>query len=495
MPARRFLALAGERALGLDTAQAEARLARALELPRPRIPSGRTCSCAGRTPPSRPAGYVRRRTRSTRRSTAFRARGENVAARTGADPARASPCASARAGRSRSPPRRSSCSSRGRPARRSSPPTRELAGANVLNGAYAEAIAAADHALALAEKLGLPEPARALGFRGFARAFLGDPDGLAEMERALALLLEQGAGWEAAVLQNNLAIARYPLQGPARSLAAFEQAIAFCEQRGLAGQAAHSRPTAPAYSSSSAAPRRRSNEPAGSLPPPRRAAKRDSLIGCAPSSSRAASPAASSTTSTGRAEWLIETATQRATADVRVAVLAPRRRRLASEEPERARALLAEIEQTPGARDNPYYSRQLAAMLRTTLAAGDPDLAQRLTDGLEPRYPLREHALCAARAQLAEHAGDHAQAASPLCRSGRTLAAVRQRPRTRLCTARPGPLPARARQSPSAEVPLREARGTVQLDGLPPRPRRDRGATPADDRRRLLEQKSFCYRL
>src|SRR5262249_29187739 len=32
MPARRFLALAGDRALGLDTAQAEARLARALEL-------------------------------------------------------------------------------------------------------------------------------------------------------------------------------------------------------------------------------------------------------------------------------------------------------------------------------------------------------------------------------------------------------------------------------------------------------------------------------
>ncbi len=50
-------------------------------------------------------------------------------------------------------------------------------------------------------------------------------------------------------------------------------------------------------------------------------------------------------------------------------------------------------------------------MLRTALAAGDPDLAERLADGLEPRYPLREHALCAARAQLAEHAGDHADAA------------------------------------------------------------------------------------
>jgi hypothetical protein len=51
-------------------------------------------------------------------------------------------------------------------------------------------------------------------------------------------------------------------------------------------------------------------------------------------------------------------------------------------------------------------------MLRTALAAGDPDLAERLADGLEPRYPLREHALCAARAQLAEHAGDHAEAAT-----------------------------------------------------------------------------------
>jgi predicted ATPase len=37
-PARRFLALAGERALGLDTAQAEARLAKALELTRPEDP-------------------------------------------------------------------------------------------------------------------------------------------------------------------------------------------------------------------------------------------------------------------------------------------------------------------------------------------------------------------------------------------------------------------------------------------------------------------------
>ena len=120
-------------------------------------------------------------------------------------------------------------------------------------------------------------------------------------------------------------------------------------------------------------------------------------------------------------------------------------------------------------------------MLRTALAAGDPDLAKRLTDGLEPRYPLREHALCAARAQLAEHAGDHADAATlyaeaaarwqqfgnvrehayALLGQGRCLVAL-GRPRRR-ATAPPGG-------------------GAVQLDGLPPRARRDRGAPRADDR-------------
>jgi hypothetical protein len=39
-------------------------------------------------------------------------------------------------------------------------------------------------------------------------------------------------------------------------------------------------------------------------------------------------------------------------------------------------------------------------------------VARRLADALEPRYPLDEHALCAAHAQLAEAAGDHAGAAT-----------------------------------------------------------------------------------
>jgi hypothetical protein len=115
----------------------------------------------------------------------------------------------------------------------------------------------------------------------------------------------------------------------------------------------------------------------------------------------------------GIVDWLVEAARTQAKSDVTVEVLAPvAAARLAAAEPDEARALLAEIEQAPGARNVPYYSRELPAMLRIALSAGDPDLARRLAGGIEPRYPLHEHALCTARAQLAEHAGDHADAAA-----------------------------------------------------------------------------------
>ncbi len=51
-------------------------------------------------------------------------------------------------------------------------------------------------------------------------------------------------------------------------------------------------------------------------------------------------------------------------------------------------------------------------MVRTALAAGDPTLAHTLTDRLQPHFPLHQHALTASRAQLAEHAGDHTEAAA-----------------------------------------------------------------------------------
>ncbi len=51
-------------------------------------------------------------------------------------------------------------------------------------------------------------------------------------------------------------------------------------------------------------------------------------------------------------------------------------------------------------------------MVRTALAAGDPNLAHTLTDTFQPLFPLHEHALTSAQAQLAEAAGDHVEAAA-----------------------------------------------------------------------------------
>ena len=287
----------------------------------------------------------------------------------------------------------------------------QLANAHMIAGAYAEAIAAADRAYALAETLGLPEPARALGYHGMARVYLGDADGLAEMERALAPLIEQGAGRDAAILQNNLALARYPLHGPARSLTNFEEAIAFCEQRGLGEMAAVLGGNCPGLLAelgrteealeragrfaavAEASGATRSLIELSSVELAIRLARGEREAACA------------------RADWLVDTA--RAMAPPRWSFSDWRRRRRArGEGPERASALLTELEQARGARETTYYARQLPAMVRTALATGDAALAGRLADGLEPRYPLDEHALCAVRALLAENAVEDEEAAA-----------------------------------------------------------------------------------
>ena len=412
-PARRFLALSGERALGLDTAQAESRLARALEL----------CPAAD---PERPelllrwADAVFQAGRPREAAGAldealdlFRARGENegearaliLLARVShvlGESRRPVLAAEAVALLELEPPGPTLVAAYG-----------QLGAAYFLTGSHKEAIAAADRAVELAQKLGLPEPASALGTRGVARAYLGDPDGLAEMERALSLLIAQGEGDAAALLQNNLAIARYPLQGPALSLADFEQGIAFCEQRGLTNMAETLEADCPGLLVELGRPEE-ALERAGALAAAVEASGGTWVLMWVRALELATHLARGEAEGASRiADLLIETARTHAASDTTVEVLpALAAARLASAEPDRARALLAEIEQTPGARDTPYYSRQLASMLRTALAAGDPDLAERLTRGLEPRYPLREHALCAARAQLAEHAGDHADAAT-----------------------------------------------------------------------------------
>jgi predicted ATPase len=197
-PARRFLALAGERALGLDTAQAEARLARALELtpaddperPKLLVRWAEAASQAGRPREAAEALDDALATLRARGETKAAARAQLLRSRVAfslGEGGRVALAAETIVLLEQEPPGPQLVAAHA-----------ELARTHFLAGAYAEAIAAADRARELAETLGLPEPAHALHYRGYARASLGDADGLAEMERALALLLEQGAGQDAA---------------------------------------------------------------------------------------------------------------------------------------------------------------------------------------------------------------------------------------------------------------------------------------------------------
>jgi len=466
-PARRFLALAGERALGLDTTQAEARLARALELTRPEDPE-RANLLVRWADAAAQAGRLREAAEALEKALAsLRARGEVQAA---ARALQLRSRVSLRLGEGRQvalaaeavdmleqeAPNPALVAAYG-----------QLANAHALAGNWAEAIAAADRARELAATLGLPEPARALGYRGYARAHLGDVDGLAEMERALALLVERGAGRDAAALQSNLALVRYPLQGPARALAAFEEGIAFCEQRGLAELAGAIEGNCPGLMTELG----RGGEAldrAGQLAAVLEASgDTHSLIElrAVELANRLARGEREATT--GAADWLIQTAREDAVAEMVVLGLAAAADALAAEAPERAPALLAELEQIAGTHETPYYARQLAGMLRTALAAGDPALAKRLADGLELRYPLDDHALCAARAQLAEHAGDHADAATLYAEAAARwhefgnvpehAHALLGQGRCLLALGRPG-----------AEQPLREARDLFAAMGYKP---------------------------
>ncbi|PWU24813.1 MAG: hypothetical protein C5B48_04490 [Candidatus Rokuibacteriota bacterium] len=413
-PARHFLALAGERALGLDTAQAEARLTRALELTPEDDPershflvrwasalfqAGRMREADNALGQALDSPHLRGEPEATAlalqlgsRITMRLGRGWQVALAYAAEAVE--------------------LLERQAPSPALVAAYEQLGHAHVRSGAYAEAVAAADRACAVAAALDLLEPARAMGIRGEARMCLGHPEGIDEMERALTLLNEQGAGWDAASIQNNLALGRYLTGGPGHTLASLEQGIAFGEQRGLVETAAGNDSNCPlpladlgrtdealAWAERSVAALE-AMELTWFLAEPRAAilaihlarGEYEELTG---------------------GEWLVETARAQGAPDVTVLVLATVAAIAQAEgDNGRACAFLAEVDRAEGANGDPYYARFLASMVRTALAGDEPALATMLVDKLGSRYPLEEHALCACHAQLVEARGDHAEAAA-----------------------------------------------------------------------------------
>ena len=231
------------------------------------------------------------------------------------------------------------------------------------------------------------------------------------MRRALALALEQGQGRAAAVLHNNLALARWQYEGPQAALDACREGIDFCERRGITelalGIAAMSTTFLaefgrPEQALAEAVPLAERMEAAGDIHSIEPRSLQLRLL--AERGAHEHAPAADELLATARESGQPQMYAMAFTAAGRLL--------LAQGHRQQANALLVELAQVPDIHADTYYAAALPTLVRTALALRQPELAKLLVDGVEPHTPLAEHALHAARAQLAEAAEQHADAAA-----------------------------------------------------------------------------------
>ena len=406
-PALRFLGLAGERALGLDTTAALASLERALTL----TPAGH---------PERPAALARfgeatfhagrmieAKDALEEAVSAFQAAG-NVREAAGAmgtlaavlhrlaDPRGWELPAQAVALLEPLPPGPEHVSA-----------LTELAGAEALQERNEASRGYAERALALAEQLGLARPARALGVRAMARSNLGDRGGLDDFREAIALATEAGQGREIAVLHSNLGGALWSFEGPVADLEVMRAGIAFAQARGLSEAVGF-------LTANTLGALFETGEPEQALILASELAARAGASGNMLDLATVRAVQARILTLRGQAaqvadalDWLETTTRAAGQAEITVLALAAAALARASlGQDDQAATLLAEIEATPGARRSGSYAGSLPAMVRTALTLGNQDLAQRLVAGVELRTPNAEHALATVNTALAEARGD-----------------------------------------------------------------------------------------
>jgi class 3 adenylate cyclase/tetratricopeptide (TPR) repeat protein len=405
----RYLGFAGERALGLDITKAERNLAQALQLAAEDDPQrlallerwAKALELQGRLREARAAieEVLTRYRESGNRLAVGRAltRLALLMAALG-DPRRRETLAEALMVLEAEPPGPDLVNAHGR-----------QAGFHLTTSAWKETIAAADKTLALAAQLGLPQPADALGYRGAARAYLGEHEGVIEMRRALELAIELGEGRSAAVLYNNLTVHAWLYEGPQAALDLSREGIEFCQRRGLslwterfAGgltpylvELGH---TEQAMTQAAAVADRLEQKGDVSFIEPRA----NQLRVHTERGQQAHAP---------RPEPMLDAARDSGEpTSIALAVAAASMLFNAQELPQRARPLLAELNGMAALRTDPVYATVLPGLVRSALALGESALAASLTEGVPPTFPLQQHILISAHAQLAEAAGNHVEA-------------------------------------------------------------------------------------
>ena len=407
-PALRFLTLAGDRALGLNTAAALENFERAVALTPPGH-AERPRALARFAEAALQAGRTVEAAEALEESIAsFRERGDLAAAARamgtlgnaywdGGDPRWAELAAEASALLEPLPPGPEFVGA-----------LTELSRVETLQGRCEAGAGYAERALALAEELSLERPARTLGYRGLARAELGDPGGLEDMREAISLATQAGEGREAALLHNNLGEALWTFQGPEASLEVLRAGIGSSQARGLAEMAF-------AIAASTIEPLTDRGKLDEALEVAAALADRHEasevmlwdLTTVRAAQARILALRGQAERVAGSLEWIESTV--RGTGDPQLVVRglgSAAVARAALGHDDAAAALLAEMEATPGAYEIIYYPAFLPRLVRTALGIGDRELAERLVAGLERLSPYAEHSLVAANAALAEGRGD-----------------------------------------------------------------------------------------
>ena len=482
----RYLALAGERALPLDVERAEASLARALAL----APAGhpeRASLLERWAQAAQQQGRLQEARAALEEALAlYRRAGRERRRRAGAD--RASCCARetgrpASGGGARR--RRSSCSRRSRPAPSSSPPTpswRARASSAAPTGRRSRPPSGRSRS---PPSSACPSrPARSASAARPAPS-LGERQGLEDMRRALALAIEQGQGRAAAVLHNNLALASWQYEGPQVALDACREGIDFCERRGIAEFALGIAAMSTTFLAES---------------------------GRAEQALAEAGPVAERLQAAGDIDYIEPRSVQlRLLCRAGRARAGARRGRAARDGPVRAasRSCSRWRSRPPRGCCSPRGSdsrqaRCWSSSRRSRTSAptpttpppcprscaprspsAQPELAKRLVDGVEPRTPLVEHALHAARAQLAEAAGDHAEAAALYAEAAERWREFGNVPERAYALLGQGRCLAALGQ-PEAQEPLREARELFASMGYRPALAETEALLGANDRGRLV---------
>ena len=405
----RYLLLAGERALGLDTSQTEQTLARALELCPPGHPD-RARALEYWSEALRHQGRLQEARAALEKALdLYRAQGDTLGAgRT----LTALNLILAWLGDQSPELLRDALA-----LLETLPPGPELVAAysrqasfHAVASAFPEATAAADQAIDLANRLGLPGPSTAHEARGLARAALGDRGGLDEMRQALELAIDQGQGDYAAIFYGNLAFSVGLYEGPQAELDLYAEAIDFSRRRGLTNAAegmAGIRTDCMALVGQTERALTEATETADRLEAvgsiafiaPRSLQLR--LLAERGNHAQAPDPEPllAAARNSGDPQRMAE------------AVAAAAQLCHARGDKEKARAVLVELDQLPGVRGDSVYAGELPRLLRSCLVLGDRGLAASFVDGVQPVHPRSGHALASCHAQLAEAAGDHLEAA------------------------------------------------------------------------------------